>query len=150
VGPGARSRGCRAGCGHELTRVRYIVFYVEDVPAALEFYERAFGFERLHLDTEENGAYGELATGETTLAFASHELVAQHLPVPFRAHAPGEDPAGVELTLELEDLDAGLASALEHGATLVASPELKAWGQRVAFIRDPDGLLVSLTDPPPT
>jgi lactoylglutathione lyase len=117
VGPGAGSRGGRAGRGHKLIRLRYIVVYVGDVPAELEFYERAFGLRRLHLDTEENGAYGELATGETTLAFASHELVARHLPVPFRPHAPGEDPAGVELTLELEDLDAGLASALEHGAT---------------------------------
>jgi hypothetical protein len=37
------------------------------VQATLEFYENAFGFERLHLNAEENGAYGELSTGETTL-----------------------------------------------------------------------------------
>lgn len=122
---------------------------MRDVQAALEFYERAFGFERLHLDTEENGAYGELSTGETTLAFASHELVARHLPIRFRRHALEDDPAGVELTLELADLDGGLERALQHGGALVAPPELKAWGQRLAFVRDPQGILIGLTDPPP-
>jgi lactoylglutathione lyase len=148
VGPGAGSGGVRAGRGHDLTRLRYIVIYVRDVQATLEFYESAFGFERLHLNAEGNGAYGELSTGETTLAFASHDLVARHLPISFRPHALDDDPTGLELTLELQDLDAVLERALEHGATLVASPELKAWGQRVTFIRDPEGLLVGLTDPP--
>jgi uncharacterized glyoxalase superfamily protein PhnB len=69
------------------------------------------------------------------------------LPIRFRPHAPEDDPAGVELTLELADLDGGLERALGHGAVLVAPPELKAWGQRLAFVRDPHGLLIALTDP---
>ena len=148
MGSRTGGRGGGADPGHDLTRLRYVGIYVADVEAALGFYESAFGFERLHLDAEENGAYGELGTGETTLAFASHELVARHLPIAFRANTLDDDPAGVELTLELEDLDSGLERALSAGATLVAPPELKAWGQRVAFVRDPHGLLLELTDAP--
>jgi uncharacterized glyoxalase superfamily protein PhnB len=82
------------------------------------------------------------------LAFASHELVGRHLPVPFRAHDSESEPTGIEITLELEDLDGALDRALAEGATLIAPPELKAWGQRYAFVRDPEGVLVGLTDPP--
>jgi lactoylglutathione lyase len=149
VGPRTRRRGRRASARTKLTRLSYIVVFVRDVASELDFYERAFGFERRHLDTEENGAYGELQTGDTILAFASHELVRRHLPIPFRAHDPAAEPAGVELTLELDDLDQGVGRAVASGATLVAAPELKAWGQRYAFIRDPEGVLVGLTDPPP-
>jgi lactoylglutathione lyase len=149
VGPRTRGRGGRAGAGPELTRLSFIVVYVRDVAAELTFYEQAFGLERRHLDTRENGAYGELSTGETVLAFASHELVGRHLPVPFRTHDQREEPAGVEITLEIEDLDHAVHRAVARGAALVAAPELKAWGQRYAFIRDPEGVLVGLTDPLP-
>jgi lactoylglutathione lyase len=148
VGPGAGRRRRRARPGRQLTRLSHIVLYVRDVSAELGFYERAFGLERRHLDAEENGAYGELESGDTVLAFASHELVGRHLPVSFRAHDPGADPVGAEITLELENLDDHVERALANGATLVAPPELKAWGQRYAFIRDPEGALVGLTDRP--
>lgn len=148
MGPGARSRGGRTHPRPELTRLSFIVLYVRDVAAELAFYEHAFGLERRHLDSAENGAYGELSTGETVLAFASHELVARHLPVPFRAHDQRQEPGGAEITFELEDLDEAVERALARGATLVAAPELKSWGQRYAFIRDPEGVLVGLTDPP--
>lgn len=38
----------------------------------MEFYKKAFGFDVKFL--HESKAYGELQTGETTLAFASHEM----------------------------------------------------------------------------
>ncbi len=41
--------------------LRYTILYVENVAAALDFYEKAFGLERLFL--HESGDYGELATG---------------------------------------------------------------------------------------
>ena len=50
----------------------YTIIYVPDVAASLAFFERAFGLSRRFL--HESGTYGELATGETTLSFAAHEL----------------------------------------------------------------------------
>jgi lactoylglutathione lyase len=148
MGAGARRRSRRANSSRQLSRLTFISLYVRDVPAELGFYQRAFGFERRQLSRHENGAYGELATGETIVAFASYELVGRHLPIAFRANEPSKPPAAFELTIELDDLDAGIQRAVECGATLVAAPELKAWGRRLAFIRDPEGLLVGLTDRP--
>ncbi len=50
----------------------YTIIYVPDVSASLSFFESAFGFSRRFF--HESGTYGELQTGETTLAFAAHEL----------------------------------------------------------------------------
>jgi lactoylglutathione lyase len=47
----------------------YTILYVEDVEKSIVFYEKAFGFERKFITTEND--YGELNTGQTTIAFAS-------------------------------------------------------------------------------
>ena len=54
----------------------YVILYVPDVDAAMRFYETAFGLGRKLL--HESGSYGELATGGTTLAFASEDLASSH------------------------------------------------------------------------
>ena len=54
----------------------YTIVYVADVSDTLMFYQRAFGFAPRFL--HESGQYGELDTGATTLAFASHALGDSH------------------------------------------------------------------------
>jgi len=49
----------------------YIIIYVADVATSLEFFGKAFGLKTRFL--HESG-YGELETGETTLAFTTHGL----------------------------------------------------------------------------
>ena len=55
----------------------YTILYVADVAASLDFFERAFGLSRRFL--HESGAYGELETGATTLAFAQHAIARDSL-----------------------------------------------------------------------
>jgi hypothetical protein len=50
----------------------YTIVYVPSVSDALAFYEKAFGFQVRFL--HESGQYGELESGSTTLAFASHAM----------------------------------------------------------------------------
>ena len=50
----------------------YTILYVSDAPAALKFYEAAFGLTTRFL--HESGDYGELETGSTALAFSAHRL----------------------------------------------------------------------------
>ena len=50
----------------------YTIIYVENVPETIEFYKKAFGFEQKFVTPEND--YGELISGETTIAFASIEL----------------------------------------------------------------------------
>jgi catechol 2,3-dioxygenase-like lactoylglutathione lyase family enzyme len=55
----------------------YTIVYVPDVLASVEFFEKAFGLKRRFL--HESG-YGEMDTGTTALAFATHDLGASNLP----------------------------------------------------------------------
>jgi len=55
----------------------YTIIYTENVVKSIEFFEKAFGFKRRLI--HESG-YGELETGNTTLAFASHDLGLSNLP----------------------------------------------------------------------
>jgi lactoylglutathione lyase len=66
------------------------------------------------------------------------------LPGGFHENDPAEPPAGVEIAFVAEDVGAAFRSALEAGATKVAEPKTKLWGQTVAYVRDPDGVLVEL------
>jgi lactoylglutathione lyase len=120
----------------------YTIAYVRDVGKTVEFWERAFGLKRRFVG--ENNEYGEMETGETTLAFASNELGESNLPGGFRKNDPSGSPAGMEITLIAEDVEGAFRSALEAGATEVAEPKTKPWGQTVAYVRDPDGVLVEI------
>ena len=73
----------------------YTIVYVPDVPSSLAFFERAFGFTQRFL--HESGDYGELNTGETTLAFATHALGAMNLPSGYVEASASPKPLGVEV-----------------------------------------------------
>ena len=49
-------------------KLGYTIVYVPDVAQSLKFFEQAFGLPTRFL--HESGTYGELETGETTLAFS--------------------------------------------------------------------------------
>lgn len=119
----------------------YTLLYVDDVPAALDFYERAFGLVRGFL--HESNAYGELSTGATKLGFVQHEVAASH-GFAYAAIRPTAPPPGFELGFTTTDVGAAYARAVEAGATPLSPPEQKPWGQTVAYVRDLNGTLVEI------
>lgn len=123
----------------------YTICYVNDVPKAIGFYEQAFQFERKFITPEAD--YGELATGDTTLAFASHELGNSNLPDGFLPIESTEKPVGIELALVTDNVDKSISQALKHGAKLIKAAEEKPWGQSVGYVRCPSGLLLEICTP---
>jgi lactoylglutathione lyase len=123
----------------------YTIIYVPDVTASLGFFEKAFGFPRRFL--HESGDYGELETGETTLAFASQELGLMNLPSGFIAANTSVQPLGIEVAFVTLSVAEDHAQALAAGAIEVKAPESKPWGQIVSYVRCPDGTLVELCSP---
>jgi lactoylglutathione lyase len=119
----------------------WVIVYVEAPSEASAFYQRTFGFE----STLDVGEYAELATGATRLAFASYALGEKNFPGGVRR--AGDQPANVEITLVTTEVDAAFAAAVEAGCTVLADPEDKPQGQRVAYLRDPFGTLVELATP---
>lgn len=120
----------------------YTIVYVPSVESSLAFFEAAFGLPRRFL--HESGDYGELATGETTLAFASLELGQQNFPAGYVPVYTTATPVGVELAFIADSVPEAHRAALSAGAIEVCAPETKPWGQVVSYVRCPDGVLVEL------
>jgi uncharacterized glyoxalase superfamily protein PhnB len=127
----------------DTARLGWVIAYVPDVTAAIEFYERAFGLERAFI--AEDASFGELSTGQTKLAFASEQLADSHFDGGFLR--PGDRPGNVEVALIFDDPAAAFARAVENGASALSEPKEKPWGQVVAYVRDPFGTLLELASP---
>jgi len=123
----------------------YTIVYVSDVAASLTFFEQAFGLRRKFL--HESGTYGELATGETTLSFAAHELGDMNFPGGHVQADRSTQPLGFEIALVTAEVASAHARAIHCGAVELAKPTVKPWGQTVSYVRCPDGVLVELCTP---
>lgn len=123
-------------------QLRYVILYVPDVAATMDFYAEAFGLARGFL--HESGTFGEMVTGETKLCFTAVSLMEQ-----IGKQVATTPPAlpSFELAFETEDVAAALARALAAGASLVQAVERMDWGQTTAYVRSPEGTLVELCTP---
>jgi uncharacterized glyoxalase superfamily protein PhnB len=123
----------------------YTIVYVSSVADALTFYKNAFGFETRFL--HESGQYGELNTGETVLAFASHAMGEMNLGGHYQKNDINTMPFGVELAFVTDDVAASYAKAVAAGAVPIKEPIAKPWGQVVAYVRSREGALIELCSP---
>ncbi len=128
-------------------KLGYTIIYVPSVESSLRFFGQAFGLAQKFL--HESGDYGELQTGETTLAFASHTLGEINFPEGHVRASSSKQPLGMEIALVTEDVHAAHQAALAHGAVELSAPAQKPWGQVVSYVRAPDGTLVELCTPVP-
>jgi len=123
----------------------YTIVYVSSVTEALDFYKKAFGFETRFL--HDAGQYGELETGATVLAFASHAMGEMNLGGQYQKADPDALPLGVELAFVTDDVASAYAKAVAAGAIPIKEPIEKPWGQIVAYVRAKDGSLIELCSP---
>jgi catechol 2,3-dioxygenase-like lactoylglutathione lyase family enzyme len=126
-------------------KLGYAILYVPQPAASLQFFEQAFGLKTRFL--HDSGTYGELDTGATTLAFASHALGEAHFPQGFVRASDSAKPLGMEVALVTQDVAAAHAQALACGAQELAAPKAQPWGQVVSHVRAPDGCLIELCTP---
>jgi uncharacterized glyoxalase superfamily protein PhnB len=109
---------------------------VKDSDAALEFYQRAFGFEKKFSFPGPDGKTGhaEMTWKDGLVMFG-----------PESPNFPCKSPATlgisspVSLYLYCDDVDALYARATAAGARGVSAPETKFYGDRVCNVLDPDG-----------
>lgn len=120
-------------------KLAYTILYVEDVPATLAFYERAFGLSRRFL--HESGQWGELDTGTTALSFCSLALLRDLGKTP---GVPDRERPAFEIAFVVEDVAAALANAVAAGAEMVQEAQDMPWGQTTGYVRDINGFLVEL------
>ncbi|MEM7553266.1 MAG: VOC family protein [Cyanobacteria bacterium P01_A01_bin.84] len=123
----------------------YTIIYVSSVEETLNFYQNAFGFEIKFI--HESKTYGELDTGGTKLAFASHELGDMNLNGKYLKGNIQDKPFGIELVFVTEDVKTAFEKAISSGAISLKYPEEKPWGQIVGYVRAIDGSIIELCTP---
>lgn len=123
----------------------YVIFYVADIEKSLKFFKQVFDLETRFL--HESGAYAELNSGAVTLAFVSESLASLNLPYGFKKSSNKEPPLGCEVAFTSKEVNAHYHKALQHGAKDIAPPKEKPWGQTVAYVQDPNGILVEICSP---
>jgi lactoylglutathione lyase len=122
----------------ELSAPDYVILIVEDMDRALRFYTGVLGLRLGH----RSGDYAQLDTGATRLALYTRGAMAKTLGM--LLEAPTSNAPGFEIGFKVADVDAAFRELVTHGASPVVSPTDRFWGQRTAYLRDPDGHLIEL------
>jgi lactoylglutathione lyase len=123
----------------------YTIIYVSSVEETLEFYKKAFGFETKHI--LESKDWGELSTGDTTLAFATHKMGDINLGGRYHKANMNDLPFGIELSFLIDNVAAAFEKAIAAGAVPIKEPEEKPWGQVVSYVRSIDGTIIEIATP---
>ena len=119
-------------------QLAWTVIYVSDVSASLPLYSEAFDLTvAFH---HPGGDYAEFATGTTALALCERALAADSTGLALDGPASPRS----NITLVVDDVLAAFAHAIASGATPVADPVTKPWGQQSSFVADLDGNLIEL------
>jgi catechol 2,3-dioxygenase-like lactoylglutathione lyase family enzyme len=116
----------------------YVVLIVEDLDVSLAFYCDVLGLVLSH----RSGPFAQLATGTTRLALYERAAMAETVGMPLRKSE--EDAPGFEIGFKVDDVDAAYADLVARGARPQTPPTTRTWGQRTAYVRDPDGHLIEL------
>jgi lactoylglutathione lyase len=115
------------------TGIGAITLFVDDLAATKQFYQDVFGLP-VHYEDDESAVFN---FGNTLINLlrttAAHELIAP-------AVVGGPDtPARLQLTINVDDVDAICAELAARGVELLNGPMDRPWGIRTAAFRDPAG-----------
>jgi len=125
----------KAGAGSWATGIFAITLFVEDLPAAKQFYLRVFG---LPIDYEDaNSAVFKFGNTLINLLKISE---ADELITPAQV-AGREAGSRFVFTIQVENVDAMCAQLSARGVKLLNGPMDRPWGIRTASFADPGGYI---------
>ena len=102
------------------------IISVRDLPAVRGFYERLGFVQAYQFPPEGEPEFVAMDRGESSIGIG----------------AGGEEEDRFGFWVDVDDVDATVATLRDAGAPVVAEPEDQPFGERVAQLRDPDGNLV--------
>lgn len=115
------------------TGISAITLFVEDLHATTRFYREVFRLP-VHFEDDESAVFKFEATLVNLLkTTAAGELIAP------AAVADREAGSRLQLTIEVDDVDATCAELARRGVELLNGPMDRPWGIRTASFRDPGG-----------
>ena len=122
-------------------RLGYVVRFVAALEPAVVFYRDLLG-QRL---TKRTDHWAQFDCGSLRLGLYERGAMAAALGV--SGAELGEPPGALELAFEVDDVDAWFAAATAAGARSFRDPQDRPWGERTAYVLDPDGGLVEIFAP---
>jgi lactoylglutathione lyase len=136
-------RRCSGQTGGVARGEVFPIVHCLDLAVARTFYERALGgVEAYRFPPDGDPVYLTLRVGAGQVALAAGTSPAMYgeVPLPASGHA-------VDVCVYVPDLDAAVAAAPAAGGSVVVPPQDMPWGERVAYLRDPDGtMLLTIQD----
>jgi catechol 2,3-dioxygenase-like lactoylglutathione lyase family enzyme len=113
--------------------IHAVTLFVEDLAAAREFYQRAFGLP-IHFEDDVSAvfSFGNVLVNLLAVSEAP-ELIA-----PATVAGP-EAGSRMQFTVEVEDVDAACAELQSRGVQLLNGPMDRPWGIRTAAFADSAG-----------
>lgn len=121
-----------------MKRIDYAIVFVSDMTRSIAFYRDALGLPLKF----ESPSWTEFATDGTTLALHQAEvpsLGVMKRPLPAGSCHPG---------FQVDDIDAFHQRLLAKGVLCLAPPKIEEFGGKLALYSDPDGLPISISEPP--
>ena len=123
-----------------MLRSFFPILYVESVSDSVAFYEGLLGLERRYAWPPRGAPdFVVVALGQSSLG-----LAAVSAPWELLGLRTGAEPRG-ELCFYADDVDAVVRDLRARGVSVLREPQDMPWGERMAYVADPDGNPVQLT-----
>lgn len=118
----------------------YVILVVEDLDRALAFWRDLMGLPLAH----RAAGYAQFETGATRIALITREGMSDALG--HQASHPGRNTISFEIGFKVDDVDRAWRELVDGGAEAAVAPVDRPWGQRTAYVRDPDGHWIELAE----
>ena len=121
-----------------------IELFVADLDSSIRFYEDVLGFEVERREPD----YASLRRGAAVLGLGPIAKLPAAAPGSgfSQERLAGDRGAGVEIVLEVDDLEDAFARAQRTGHAISDPPQLQPWGLRDFRLADPDGYYLRVTN----
>jgi lactoylglutathione lyase len=118
--------------------------FVHDVGRSVEFYRRVLGFEVVAASGgNDEQDYVAIRLGDAVIGLARAEILPDDHPVARHDGTPAG--RGVEIVLEVHDVDAAFERAQRSGVARSSPLTAQAWGLVDFRVVDPDGYYLRVT-----
>ncbi|MBG0564634.1 VOC family protein [Actinoplanes aureus] len=118
------------------------ILYVEDLDASLVFYRDLLGFAQTYqFPPDGTAVFVGLEHGISLAAVNDGELGSHGQPIRMRVGRP------FELCVYTDDVDKALSTLRARQVPVLAEPADQPWGERMAYVADPDGNPVMICAP---
>ncbi len=119
------------------------VLIVQDMSAALRFYAETLGGAQVYQFPPE----GE--PGFVTLRIGASEMALSVIGASMPLDVPKRPATGhrIQLSVNVASVDDAVGALAKLGARTAMEPSDQPWGERAAYMEDPDGNLVLLVSP---